>query len=167
MTNRLLQVYHSGELITMMSWYQRCHVVEVEKIIWKRQHKSTWLNQLAPTSSILTRWTEVTIDFNQQPSFQLIPDIFLQVKTHLADVFSGSATFMDTFDYENHVWASMQPPHMAKFDYLFSQESIDDTKKSPEKTSSRGKLTKSGPNIGTPVVLAKFISPREVPCLVR
>ena len=46
-------------------------------------------------------------------------------------------------------------------------KSIDDTKKSPEKTSSREKLTKSGPNIGTPVVLAKFILPREVPWLMR
>jgi hypothetical protein len=61
----------------------------------------------------------------------------------------------------------MQLPHMAKFDDPFSQESIDDTKKSPERTSSRGKLTKSGPNIGTPVVLAKLISPREVSWLMR
>ena len=43
----------------------------------------------------------------------------------------------------------MQLPHMAKFDDPFSQESIDDKKKSSERTSSRGKLTKSGPNIGT------------------
>ena len=78
---------------------------------------------------------EVTIGFNQQPSFQLIPDIFLQVKTHLTDVFSGSATFMDAFDYENRVWASIQFPHMANFYDPFSQESIDDTKKSPERTS--------------------------------